>query len=102
MVITSNFTTIILPTRVHVTATLGIFRRNSPVEQAVEQAVVLLTVEIRETIFGNIWRSINFNPYQLCPKPRNPTDTYYGTLPRVLALRSPLQLKQFKTSLNDA
>ena len=30
-------------------------------------------------MFGNIWRSINFNPYQLYPKPQNPTGTYYGT-----------------------
>ena len=59
----------------------------------------MLTVVIRETIFGNIWRSINFNPYQLCPKPRNPSDTYYGTLPRVLALRPPLLLKRFEISL---
>ena len=57
------------------------------------QQAVLLAIVTRETIFGNIWRSINFNPYQLCPKPRNPTDTYYGTLSRVLALRPPLLLK---------
>ena len=51
---------------------------------------VLIAVVIRETMFGNIWRSINFNPYQLYQKPQNPTGTYYGT--RVLFLKLPLQL----------